>query len=67
MIRNSRPSLIHGDVWSGTCSPSDDLSPFLDPAIYLAADPEIEPAWPYLSSSTLRPALFLSATLSYAI
>ncbi len=40
-----RPSLIHGDVWSGNVlARGDRIAAFLDPAIY-HADPEIELAF----------------------
>lgn len=40
-----RPSLIHGDVWSGNVLAKDDrITAFLDPAIY-HADPEAELAY----------------------
>ena len=46
-----RPSLIHGDVWSGNVLVRGDrVSAFLDPAIY-HADPEIELAYISLFNS----------------
>lgn len=52
MIREPvRPSLIHGDVWSGNViAQGDGISAFLDPAIY-HADPEIELAYISLFNS----------------
>ena len=47
----ARPSLIHGDVWSGNVlAIGDRVSAFLDPAIY-HADPEIELAYISLFNS----------------
>lgn len=41
----ARPSLIHGDAWSGNILAVDDrITGFLDPAIYFA-DPEVELAF----------------------
>ncbi len=46
-----RPSLIHGDVWSGNVlARGDRISAFLDPAIY-HADPEMELAYISLFNS----------------
>jgi fructosamine-3-kinase len=46
-----RPSLIHGDVWSGNVlAKGDRISAFLDPAIY-HADPEMELAYISLFNS----------------
>ena len=47
----ARPSLIHGDAWSGNVlAIGDRISSFLDPAIY-HADPEIELAYISLFNS----------------
>jgi fructosamine-3-kinase len=50
-----RPSLIHGDVWSGNVlAKGDRITAFLDPAIY-HADPEIELAFISLFNSFGEP------------
>ena len=47
----ARPSLIHGDMWTGNVlSANDHISGFIDPAIYFA-DPEIELAFTTLFST----------------
>jgi len=47
----TRPSLIHGDMWTGNVlSANDHISGFIDPAIYYA-DPEIELAFTTLFST----------------
>lgn len=48
---HGEPSLIHGDVWSGNVlARGDEISAFLDPAIY-HADPEMELAYISLFNS----------------
>jgi fructosamine-3-kinase len=50
-----RPSLIHGDVWSGNVlAQGDRITAFLDPAIY-HADPEMELAFISLFNSFGKP------------
>jgi fructosamine-3-kinase len=50
-----RPSLIHGDVWSGNVlAKGDRITGFLDPAIYYA-DPEVELAFISLFNSFGEP------------
>jgi fructosamine-3-kinase len=50
-----RPSLIHGDAWSGNVlAEGDKITAFLDPAIY-HADPEIELAYINLFNSFGEP------------
>jgi len=50
-----RPSLIHGDVWSGNVlAKGDRIAAFLDPAIY-HADPEMELAFVSLFNSFGEP------------
>ena len=51
VVEPARPSLIHGDAWSGNVlAKGDRVSAFLDPAIY-HADPEIELAYISLFNS----------------
>lgn len=50
-----RPSLIHGDVWTGNVlAQGDRITGFVDPAIYFA-DPEIELAFTTLFGTFGRP------------
>jgi fructosamine-3-kinase len=50
-----RPSLVHGDVWSGNVlAKGERITAFLDPAIYYA-DPEVELAFISLFNSFGKP------------